>query len=91
MRKKAETTQLCLKLPLEVRAKVDLHLFSVLEGRVPMGEYQRFFDSRIREYFEWEGLDLSKYGFGEGTFVRGPKESITQLQMRLEALENEPT
>lgn len=44
-------TKLTMALPEDVRAKLDLHLFSQVEGRVPMGAYQRFFIERIKEFF----------------------------------------
>lgn len=45
-------TKLTLALPEDVRAKLDLHLFSTVEGRVPFGSYQRFFVERIQEFFQ---------------------------------------
>lgn len=44
-------TKLTLMLPEDIRAKLDLHLYSTVEGRVPFGAYQRFFIERITEYF----------------------------------------
>ena len=44
-------TKLTLMLPEDIRAKLDLHLFSQVENRVPMGAYQRFFIERIQEFF----------------------------------------
>jgi hypothetical protein len=41
--------------------KVDAHLWSEFENRVPLGSYQRFFTALIRHYFETEELDLSPY------------------------------
>jgi len=38
-------------IPEDVMAKMELHLFSELEGRVPKGAYGRFLSDRIREYF----------------------------------------
>lgn len=38
-------------LPLSIRTRLDLHLFSELEGRVPKGAYQEFFIERLQEYF----------------------------------------
>lgn len=35
----------------DLRAKLDLHLYSNLEGRVPKGAYRAFFENLIREYF----------------------------------------
>ncbi len=45
-------SQLCLKLPSDLRTKLDLYLWSDLENRVPKGKYQEFFIERIKEYFE---------------------------------------
>jgi hypothetical protein len=38
-------------IPEDLRAKLDLYLFSEIEGRVPQGAYQRFICERIREFF----------------------------------------
>lgn len=44
--------QLTTNIPEDLRAKLDLHLFSQVEGRVPHGAYSRFLAERIREFFE---------------------------------------
>lgn len=38
--------------PEDIRAKMDLHLFSQVEGRVPHGAYQQFLIRLVREFFE---------------------------------------
>jgi len=38
-------------IPEDLYTKLTLHLFSDLEGRVPMGAYQKFICERIREFF----------------------------------------
>jgi hypothetical protein len=43
--------KLTTTLPEDIRAKLDLFLYSELEGRVPKGAYQAFFLERIREFF----------------------------------------
>ena len=43
--------KLTINLPEDVRTKLDLLLFSQVEGRVPVGAYQRFFIDRINDYF----------------------------------------
>ncbi len=78
-------TRLELKLPTSIRARVDLHLHSDLEGRVPAGAYQSFFIERIKEFFEWGQLDLEPYGFPAGTLLRAPKSVLLELQRRLSA------
>lgn len=45
----------------DLRAKLDLHLYSPLEGRVPNGAYRRFMEERIREFFERAQLDVSTF------------------------------
>jgi hypothetical protein len=47
-------TPLKLMLPEDIRAKLDLILYSEVEGRVPLGAYQRFFLERLQEYFSRE-------------------------------------
>lgn len=71
-------TRLETKIPEDIRARLDLFLYSELEQRVPQGAYQTFFLDRIREFFDWGTLDL-----GEGLFVRGSKESIKSLKEKL--------
>lgn len=39
-------------LPEDLRAKLDLHLYSEVEGRVPHGAYSKFLAERVREFFE---------------------------------------
>lgn len=80
-----QSTRLELKLPESLRNRLDLFLFSDLEGRVPKGKYQEFFSERVREYFDFARLDLSPFGFPEGYFVAGPKDMIAELQRRLVA------
>ena len=44
-------TRLNLRLPEPDRAMLDLFLFSKVEGRVPLGAYNSFLVSLIREFF----------------------------------------
>lgn len=53
--------KLTTTLPEDVRAKLDLHLWSDLEARVPKGAYQRFFIDRIRDFFDTRQVDLAEY------------------------------
>lgn len=52
-------SKLTLHLPEDVRAKLDLHLYSEVEGRIPFGAYQRFLSERINEYFAQKRSYLS--------------------------------
>jgi len=74
---------LTLKLPESVRARLDLLLFSALEGRVPKGAYQDFFAARIQEFFEHRQLDLQPYGFPTGCYISATKETLKELEYRL--------
>lgn len=46
------SVKLTTMLPEDIWSRLTLHLYSELEGRVPVGAYQRFLVERIREYFE---------------------------------------
>lgn len=43
--------KLTLVLPLDVLSRLNAHLYSSVEGRIPHGAYQRFFVERINEFF----------------------------------------
>lgn len=73
-----------LRLPEDVRGRVDLFLYSPAEGRVPKSAYQNFFLERIQEFFDWKRLDLEVYGMPPGFFVRGPAAMVEHLKYRLE-------
>ena len=79
-------TQLETSIPTSLRSRLDLHLYSEVEGRIPLGAYKEFFSERIREYFESRRLELSPYGFPEGFYVYGPKDMIASLEHRLKGL-----
>lgn len=55
------TSSINLHLPETLRARLDLILYSELEGRVPKGSYLRFFSARLVEFFEHRALDLAPY------------------------------
>jgi hypothetical protein len=69
-------------LPQDVRVRLDLFLHSDLQGRVPVGAYQRFFTARILEFFGDKPLDLAPFlGSPPGEFVvRAPIDTIARLQ-----------
>jgi hypothetical protein len=77
-----------LSLPEDIRGKLDLMLWSGVDGRVPKGAYQRFFLDRIQEFFGWRRVDLSLYGFPQGFFVAGPKEMLENLEHVLKERQN---
>jgi hypothetical protein len=45
-------TKLTTNLPEDIRAKLDLHLFSPVEGRIPHGAYSKFLAERVKEFFD---------------------------------------
>lgn len=63
--------QLTTTLPEDLRAKLDLHLYSTVEGRVPHGAYSRFLAERIREFFD----------------PQSPANQLTALRKRVEEAE----
>lgn len=52
--------KLTLHLPEDVATRLELHLFSPGEGRIPQGAWQRFLVERINEFFA--KLDRKKEG-----------------------------
>lgn len=40
-----------IALPEDLAAKVELHLYSELEGKIPFGAQQEFFSQLLRDYF----------------------------------------
>ena len=70
-----------LALPLDVHTRLSAHLFSPLEGRVPLGRYAAFITERVREAFEAAEVDLAPWlGSPSGAFlVRGTPEAIEHL------------
>lgn len=39
-------------LPEDIMARLKLHLYSEVEGKIPKGAYQRFFIERLNEFFK---------------------------------------
>lgn len=48
------SVQLVLMLPMDIKTRLDLHLYSDLRGRVPKGAYQAFFVRLLKDYFDRE-------------------------------------
>lgn len=65
-----------LMLPESERARLDLHLFSPLEGRVPQGAYQTFFRELMRQFFEWRQAEL----YPGGHKIFGSPAAIEEAQ-----------
>ena len=72
----------------ELMARVDLLLFSELEGRVPKGAYQKLFNSLLRRWMDSRELDLAPYiGALPGEhLISGHPETLDRLQSKLQAV-----
>ena len=81
------TIYLRVGLPQDTHTKLTLHLFSELEGRVPLGSYQRFLTELIEGYFKDKRLDLAPFlNCDPGVFVvSGSPLSISVLEKKLGA------
>lgn len=73
-----------IHIPIDLRAKMSLELYSELEGRIPYGKQSALIAQLLREHFESERLDLQPFGFPEGYFVKGPKAMIEKLRTWLQ-------
>jgi hypothetical protein len=67
--------KLTTTFPEDIRVKLDLHLFSLVEGRVPKGAYQAFLLERIRAFFSHKQLQLPT-----GEWVEGSPEAIAFVE-----------
>ena len=73
-------------LPKTTHEQLTAHLYSELEGRVPLGSYQAFLSERIREYFAEQSFDLALVVPGlppAVRTVRGSPEAIAQVRQLL--------
>lgn len=80
------STRIKFSLPEDTRARLDLHLWSDLEQRIPQGAYMAFLGERIREFFDSERLDIAPWtrGVDPGTFiVSGSPAAIAALRRAL--------
>jgi hypothetical protein len=74
-----------LAIPKVLRDRLDLLLWSEVEGRVPKGAYMEFFAARLREYFDHRPLDLAPFlnSFPGEHVVSAPLPTIAALQQLL--------
>ena len=82
-----------LMLMEEDAVRLDLHLWSEAEARIPHAARQKFFTRLMREHFGRKSLDLSLYfpSLGPQSFIYGPPALIEHLQLELEGrFLNEP-
>jgi hypothetical protein len=73
-------------IPPELAAKLDLFLWSEVEGKVPQGAYQSFIVKAIRDFFTYRELDLAPYlGAMPGEYtIKGNIVSLDALMKHLE-------
>jgi hypothetical protein len=81
--------RLGLYLPVDMKARIDLHLFSEVEGRVPSGAYSKFFEGLVREFFQSldRGLKQRKYEYPLLVQEHNP-DAIPALRLTPEELFN---
>lgn len=78
------TTVQCIRLPTDLHARLQLHLASEAEGRVPYGSTTEFYSSRIREFFEHKRVDLAPLcGCEPGMFYISGDEASIRVLMEL--------
>lgn len=65
-------------LPESLRARLDLHLFSEVEGRVPHGAYQTLIIELLRQYFDWPAVEILP-----GIVVKCPPEAEQFLKEKV--------
>jgi hypothetical protein len=72
-------------LPLDALTKLNAHLYSELEGKVPFGSHQRFFVERINAFFADKHLDLAPYvtGAESGSLVVSGSPEVIAILERL--------
>ncbi len=78
--------RLTTTFPEDIRAKLDLLLWSDAEGRVPKGAYQKFLLGLIDDHLKSETLDLAELSGiipPRTYYVRGKPGSIIQLKTLL--------
>ena len=79
-------------LPETLRARLDLHLFSTLDGRVPKGAYQRFFIERLGEFFSRRVVDIGPLlGQPPGRHLISAKpDTIAAIEAAFQEKQDEP-
>ena len=50
--KTLKSVQMNISLPEDLAARVKLHLFSEVEGKIPHGRQQEFFSKIVRHFFD---------------------------------------
>lgn len=64
------TTKLQVWIPAPLKARVDLHLWSELEGRVPLGAHQKFIVDLLNDFFRSHHDPRSRSNEPSGALAR---------------------
>jgi hypothetical protein len=75
--------RLNIAIDAQLKARLQLILFSEFEQRVPKGAWQAFIEARIREWFDWRSQALEPYGFPPGYYITGPGEMTEAVVEKL--------
>ena len=80
------STPLEVSLDEELRALLDIKLWSTVEQRVPQGAYKAFFDRLLAQELKGAALDLAPFTGAEPgkQVVRGSVADINELRRILE-------
>lgn len=81
-----EARKLHISVPGDLWPKLDLHLHSAAEGRIPHAAYQNFFRDRVKDFFESARADLSVYlpSLPRGSIISGEATVLAALIKELE-------
>lgn len=80
------TEKLIVFIRAPLIARLQLHLWSEAEGKIPYGGYQKFFEERIQDFFDSEVLDLGTIAAGSAHiptdtfYVRGAPQALEILK-----------
>jgi hypothetical protein len=88
------TEHLHLKIDELLLGKIKLELLSEVEGRVPQGEYRRFFEARAREYFSRARIDVAELvpGTSPGMlYLYGDRDTIELIRNQLKGVAENDT
>ena len=80
--------ELSIMLDEQIATRLELHLWSEAEQRLPYAARQKFITARLREYFERKSLDLAPYfhDLPTGSQIHGSPAVVGRLQLALEDL-----
>ena len=59
-RKAVRPVEKSLSLPQDIADRIDLHLWSALEGKVPHGAFSKFVEAAVREWFSNREAKVAK-------------------------------